>query len=146
VKDNVENVGDKIKAKAESAGFRPVSPRLARKDGGRGSADKGSGRPKTLKTSENSLTMEIAQLFMSCLHAWGQDMDLDKLCLSKLGLICPKRPIAFGLLSRGGHMSLLLPGWHQKHTQVFIKYRFSVYYHVTYLLHKGMKPQPSYDE
>lgn len=58
--------------------------------------------------------METAQLFMSCLHAWGLDPDLDKLCHSKLGLLKPKRPISFGLFSRNGHMSLLLPGGHKK--------------------------------
>lgn len=57
--------------------------------------------------------MDIAQLFMSCIHAWGLDPDLDKLGTNKLGLLRPKRPISFGLLSRGGHMSLLLPGWYK---------------------------------
>ena len=65
------------------------------------------------EVTENSLVMQIAQIFMSLLHAWGRDPDLDKLCRSKLGLLCPKRPVAFGLLSRGSHLSLLLPGWQQ---------------------------------
>ena len=62
--------------------------------------------------------MDIAQLFMSCIHAWGLDPDLDKLGTSKLGLLRPKRPISFGLLSRGGHMSLLLPGWYKQMTAI----------------------------
>ncbi|KAH7946468.1 hypothetical protein HPB49_025503 [Dermacentor silvarum] len=32
-----------------------------------------------------------------------------KACEGTLGLLCPMRPICFGLLSRGSHMSLLLP-------------------------------------
>lgn len=32
-----------------------------------------------------------------------------QVCEGKLGLLCPMRPICFGLLSRGSHMSLLLP-------------------------------------
>jgi len=61
-----------------------------------------------------NLTMEIAQLFMSCLHAWSLDPDLDQLCVKKLGLLKPRCPISFGLISRSGHMSLMLPGWHKK--------------------------------
>ncbi|KAL5022011.1 hypothetical protein ScPMuIL_001166 [Solemya velum] len=61
-----------------------------------------------------NMTMEIAQLFMSCLHAWGLDPDLDKLCMNKLGLIKPRCPISFGLITRAGHMSLMLPGWHKR--------------------------------
>ena len=61
-----------------------------------------------------NLTMEIAQLFMSMLHAWGLDPDLDRLCINKLGLLKPKCPVSFGLISRAGHMSLMLPGWHKR--------------------------------
>ena len=73
-------------------------------------------RPKNLEIAETyrhvSHVMDIAQVFVSCLHAWGLDPDLDKLGTNKLGLLRPKRPISFGLLSRGGHMCLLLPGWY----------------------------------
>ncbi|KAL3258557.1 hypothetical protein MRX96_046398 [Rhipicephalus microplus] len=62
-----------------------------------------------LSRAETNLTMEISQLLLSVLHAWGLDPDLDKVCESKLGLLCPMRPTCFGLLSRGNHMSLLLP-------------------------------------
>lgn len=58
---------------------------------------------------ESNLTMEIAQLLLSLLHGWGLDSDLDKVCESKLGLLRPLLPVSFGLLSRAGHMSLLLP-------------------------------------
>lgn len=53
--------------------------------------------------------MEIAQLLLSLLHAWGLDVELDRVCESKLGLLRPMRPVCFGLLSRGGHMALILP-------------------------------------
>lgn len=62
---------------------------------------------------QESLSMAIGELFMSCLHAWGLDPQLDDLCLNKLGLHKPKCPISFGLLSHRGHMSLMLPGWHR---------------------------------
>ncbi len=58
---------------------------------------------------------------MSALHAWGQDLDLDKLALNKLGLVKPVQPLTFGVLSRGGHMSLLLPGWNKRFPRVQVK-------------------------
>lgn len=60
---------------------------------------------------ENNHTMEIAQLLLSLLHAWGVDVDLDLVCESKLGLLRPMVPVSFGVLSKGGYMSLLLPTW-----------------------------------
>lgn len=33
--------------------------------------------------------MEIAQLLLSLLHAWGVDNDLDRVCQVKLGLLRP---------------------------------------------------------
>ena len=115
VKDKAENVGHKIQARAEEAGLAPVSPRMGRRGDPNAARDKSKSRPAKLALQEsNSLVMEVAQLFISCLHAWGLDPDLDKLCMNKLGLLCPKRPISFGLLSRGGHMSLLLPGWYKQ--------------------------------
>lgn len=53
--------------------------------------------------------MEIAQLILSILHAWELDSDLDRVCSAKLGLLKPKVPLCFGLISREGHLSLLLP-------------------------------------
>ena len=58
-----------------------------------------------------SVSLRTAQLLLSCLHAWGQDKDLDELCRRKLGLLTPKRPLVFGLMSRTGYMALSLPGW-----------------------------------
>ena len=73
VKDKAENVGQKIQAKAESAGFGSISPLIKRKDGS-DLLDKSESRPRSVGVKK-SLTMEIAQLFMSCLHAWGQVSD-----------------------------------------------------------------------
>ncbi|XP_071788146.1 WD repeat-containing protein 7-like isoform X1 [Asterias amurensis] len=68
---------------------------------------------KNLTLDQSHLTLDIAQLFMSCLHAWGLDPTLDDVCLTKLGLLKPHSPVSFGLLSHGAHMSLMLPGWHR---------------------------------
>lgn len=67
-------------------------------------------RPNSLQLEIN-LTLEIGQLLLSLLHAWGLDRDLDKVAASKLGLLRPKHPVSFGLVSRCGGMSLLLPTW-----------------------------------
>ncbi|XP_052817918.1 WD repeat-containing protein 7-like isoform X2 [Mya arenaria] len=78
-----------------------------------GSKSTRKNRPDPLSFKTNNLVMEVAQLFMSMLHAWGLDPDLDKLCLNKLGTLKPKLPVSFGLISREGHMALMLPGWHK---------------------------------
>lgn len=51
----------------------------------------------------------IVRLLLSCLHAWGADRDLDRDLEGRVGLIRPIRPITFGLASRGGALSLVLP-------------------------------------
>jgi hypothetical protein len=51
---------------------------------------------------ETNATMEIAQLLLSLLHAWGMDPDLDRVCEGKLGLLRPMVPVSFGVLSKGG--------------------------------------------
>ncbi|KAF5297134.1 hypothetical protein FQA39_LY02714 [Lamprigera yunnana] len=61
---------------------------------------------------EASHGMEIAQLLLSLLHAWGMDNDLDIVCQAKLGLLRPMVPISFGVLSKANYMSLFLPTWH----------------------------------
>ncbi|XP_067887056.1 WD repeat-containing protein 7 isoform X2 [Heterodontus francisci] len=73
---------------------------------------KGS-KSKPLTLLEYNLTMDTAKLFMSCLHAWGLNEALDEVCLIRLGMLKPHCPVSFGLLSRGGHMSLMLPGFKQ---------------------------------
>ncbi|GBP85438.1 WD repeat-containing protein 7 [Eumeta japonica] len=66
-------------------------------------------RPKDVMVPEPPHTMEIAQILISLLHAWGLDPDLDRVCESKLGLLRPMVPICFGVVSRHGHMAVQLP-------------------------------------
>ncbi|XP_067401543.1 WD repeat-containing protein 7 isoform X4 [Emydura macquarii macquarii] len=72
-----------------------------------------SSKSKPLTLLEYNLTMDTAKLFMSCLHAWGLNDILDDICLDRLGMLKPHCSVSFGLLSRGGHMSLMLPGYNQ---------------------------------
>lgn len=55
--------------------------------------------------------IDIIRLMLSCLHAWRLDEELDQSCEEVLGLVRPSKPVSFGLLSKGGCMSLVLPGW-----------------------------------
>jgi len=75
-----------------------------------GNNDDNALRPNSLQLEIN-LTLEIGQLLLSLLHAWGLDKDLDKVAINKLGLLKPKCPVSFGLVSKAGGMSLLLPTW-----------------------------------
>ena len=112
-KEKAESVGQKIHAKMDS----PVLGRSgASSPSQRESTDSSSKqpRPDNLSLSAENLTLDTAQLFISLLHAWGLDPDLDRVCLNKLGLLAPQCPISFGLVSRMGHMSLMLPGWHRR--------------------------------
>ncbi|XP_030827791.1 WD repeat-containing protein 7 isoform X2 [Strongylocentrotus purpuratus] len=100
-----KQIGDSDSDSDELGPLRP--PRASQSKGGA----KRRG-PKHLTLDSNHLTLDIAQLFMSCLHAWGLDPSLDEICKDKLGLLKPFCPVSFGLLSHGAHMSLMLPGWH----------------------------------
>ena len=70
-------------------------------------------QPKTEKLPEEDpiTIVNMARLLLSCLHAWNLDDSLDQSCQEVLGLVRPCRPVSFGLLSRGGGLSLVLPGW-----------------------------------
>lgn len=128
VKDSAENAAQKIQAKAESVGFKPgvnVANELLygiRKasvveessNSQRSSITSLSKRSSKWPFQECDLTMEISQILLSLLHAWGLDQELDRVCETKLGLLKPIRPICFGMLSKGGHMSLLLPTFFTK--------------------------------
>lgn len=127
MKDTAENAAQKIQAKAESVGFKNVHGDISvgfhRKtstasnatddassaSGGRSNSLQGKLAGDSSFTSEIHMPMEIARLLMSLLHAWGLDPDLDRVCEMKLGLLRPLRPVCFGQISKGGHMSLLLP-------------------------------------
>lgn len=104
----------KMKEKADTLAGGQKSPSRSESSSHGGSpAHASSPSHKSVSYSDRSLTLDIAQLFLSCLHAWGLDPDLDKLCMNKLGLLQPRCPMSFGLISRTGHMSLMLPGWHK---------------------------------
>ncbi|KAJ9576412.1 hypothetical protein L9F63_006724, partial [Diploptera punctata] len=79
--------------------------------------DKAGDLERTLKEKDRHgivVRVRIAQLLLSLLHAWGMDPDLDRVCEGKLGLLRPMVPVSFGVLSKGGYMSLLLPTWQAK--------------------------------
>ena len=59
----------------------------------------------------NTVSYEIAQLLLSCIHAWGLDVTLDSTCISKLGMLKPLNPVSFGLLTRG-RLALMFPDWY----------------------------------
>lgn len=69
---------------------------------------------KLTRASEE--TFDIAQLMISALHSWGLDSNMDEVCVERLGLLRPTKPISFGLLTRGGRLSLMLPGWYGEDT------------------------------
>ena len=81
-------------------------------------SDENGLRPNSLQLEIN-LTLEIGQLLLSTLHAWGLDKDLDRVALNKLGLLKPKLSLCFGLVSKTGAMSLLLPTWCPNNTEYF---------------------------
>lgn len=66
---------------------------------------------KQMPRMEATHVMEVAQLLLSLIHSWGLDPHLDKVCESQLGLLRPMIPVSFGVLSKAGYMSLLLPTW-----------------------------------
>ena len=53
---------------------------------------------------------------ISSLHSWGLDSTMDEVCMERLGLLRPTKPISFGLLTRGGRLSLMFPGWYGEAT------------------------------
>ncbi|UXI18302.1 Charged multivesicular body protein 5 [Sarcoptes scabiei] len=122
MKDTAETAAQKIQAKAESVGFKNVSGDISVGFYRRNSSITQSNATDSIESKLDQISkinslhsidvhtpMEIARLLLSLLHAWGLDSDLDKICENKLGLLRPLRPVCFGLISKGGHMSLLLP-------------------------------------
>ena len=110
----VKEGAEKAKSEMESA-KKEIEKRAGAYDNmaanGRGGKDESS-RPASLHLEIN-LTLEIGQVMLSLLHAWGLDKDLDKVAISKLGLLRPQVPVSYGLMSKGGVMSLMLPTWQQ---------------------------------
>ncbi|XP_061381284.1 WD repeat-containing protein 7 isoform X3 [Danaus plexippus] len=106
MKEGAETMQTKLQAKAEQ-----LKGQMEHKDE---QANKRS-RPRDMSLAEPPPTMEIAQILISLLHAWGLDADLDRVCESKLGMLRPMVPVCFGVVSRHGHMAVQLPtrlgGW-----------------------------------
>ena len=44
----------------------------------------------------------------------GLDKDLDRVAVTKLGLLKPQAPISYGVMSKGGVMSLMMPTWQNR--------------------------------
>nr|CAD7568431.1 unnamed protein product [Timema californicum] len=109
MKEGAENVQTKLQSKVEGAGFKPIQA-----DSRDGVSNEPGKKVRGMGGLETNITMEIAQLLLSLLHAWGMDPDLDRVCEGKLGLLRPMVPVSFGVLSKGGYMSLLLPTWQAK--------------------------------
>ncbi|KAK9744711.1 WD domain, G-beta repeat [Popillia japonica] len=107
MREGAENVHTKIQAKAESVLRQQLDSSKDMND-----ANVKQNNKPVICPVEVSHGMEIAQLLLSLLHAWGLDNDLDTVCQIKLGLLRPMVPISFGVLSKSNHMSLLLPTWH----------------------------------
>lgn len=63
----------------------------------------GSGRvqiPRHLDVTAQ--TLQIGQMLMSLLHSWGLDPSLDHTCENILGLLKPRVPVSYGLISKSG--------------------------------------------
>ncbi|XP_034298376.1 WD repeat-containing protein 7 isoform X2 [Pantherophis guttatus] len=116
VKETVkETIKENIKERLFDEDDEDEEARQRREDG---DPEYRSSKSKPLTLLEYNLTMDTAKLFMSCLHAWGLNSVLDELCSERLGMLRPHCSVSFGLLSRGGHMSLMLPGYHKPVDQV----------------------------
>lgn len=101
MKEGAENVGKKIEAKVDN-----VVKQINETNKETGDLNK-----RLTPRMEATHVMEVAQLLLSLIHSWGLDPHLDKVCETQLGLLRPMVPVSFGILSRGGYMSLLLPTW-----------------------------------
>jgi hypothetical protein len=90
--------------------------------------DSSEGNKRIATRMEATHVMEVAQLLLSLIHSWGIDPHLDKVCESQLGLLRPMVPISFGVLSKGGYMSLLLPTWTNQIKEVNLKTKIKTVY------------------
>ncbi|XP_076813155.1 WD repeat-containing protein 7-like isoform X1 [Clavelina lepadiformis] len=64
---------------------------------------------KQISPLEVDSAIDIAQIIVSCIHAWDLDSNIDEFCRERLGLLTPRSHVSFGLLSHYGHMALLFP-------------------------------------
>ena len=87
---------------------KPSAPQQTRS----GSPQKSSSEQTHKKSAFVNETHFVAQLMISCLHSWDLDPNMDEVCVERLGLLKPVKPVSFGLLTRGNRLSLMLPGWY----------------------------------
>ena len=114
---------EKTEAKAVQSPGASKKPRVTKR-GRRFSKQPAESKPASSATPEPhprgkakskpslSETHDIAQLMMSSLHSWDLDPNIDCISVERLGLIKPVKPVSFGMLTRGGRLSLMLPGWY----------------------------------
>ncbi|KAK8379486.1 hypothetical protein O3P69_019416 [Scylla paramamosain] len=105
MKEGAESVQNMIQNKVEQTGFRPMSLSTC-KDGNSSRVQ----IPRHLDVTAQ--TLQIGQMLMSLLHSWGLDQSLDHTCEHILGLLKPRVPVSYGLISKSGYMSLFMPTWH----------------------------------
>ena len=63
---------------------------------------------KTIYHLDFSITTKVSFIFL------GLDKDLDRVAVTKLGLLKPQAPISYGVMSKGGVMSLMMPTWQNR--------------------------------
>ena len=87
---------------------------------------------KQISPLEVDSAIDIAQIIVSCIHAWDLDSNIDEFCRERLGLLTPRSHVSFGLLSHYGHMALLFPKASAKGIEVrkklfavYIDYRYA---------------------
>lgn len=64
--------------------------------------------------SRSQTIKQTCSLLLSCLHAWGVDLNIDRTCLKHLGLFAPLEPISYGTVSSNSTFMLLLPHWENR--------------------------------
>ncbi|XP_065568278.1 WD repeat-containing protein 7-like isoform X2 [Artemia franciscana] len=110
VKEGAENMQVLIQAKADTVGFKVAAPSPSPSRKGSDGTSEGINlrRPHSI-SYECRYALEVGELLLSLLHAWGVDYELDQICQTQLGLLKPVIPISFGLLSKTGQLVLVLP-------------------------------------
>uniref|UniRef100_A0A0N5ABB1 WD_REPEATS_REGION domain-containing protein n=1 Tax=Syphacia muris TaxID=451379 RepID=A0A0N5ABB1_9BILA len=102
-------IGLQLANKAEGSGeFKSLSTILQGKQAGNNSNNNRLSQ-KTVYSAETNLYMDVASLCLSLLHAWTMDENLDDVCVRKLKMHKPSVSLSFGLVSRQGSLSLMLP-------------------------------------
>lgn len=86
--------------------FFPILKTCAFSEDGKGSRVK---IPQHLDVTAQ--TLQIGQMIMSLLHSWGLDSSLDITCSNVLGLLRPRTPVSYGLISKSGKDLAVSTAW-----------------------------------